>query len=406
MTLSLGLVGCGWMARRHILGLRKLRDVNRSSFDLAAVCDIVPANSERAADLAADLLGRRPDVVPTLDALCGATPRLDAVLITTSPDAHTAAGVSALEAGLHVMVEKPLALTVRQGIELVGAARRAGRRLAVAENYRRDPVNRLAKALLEAGAIGRPFLAVQSSSGSGERVIITPWRHRKAGGGIVVDMGIHYADLLEYYLGPIESVAGMNAVVDRTRRDQTGEPHVADAEDLSVGVARFRSGALANWMLNFAGRGESHFMRVIYGERGSLSIPPDRSGRPLKLVQRRHGEDVEIAADDLPGLAPDWRLDDTTAALFGGDRRATYTLEWADVDANLLAIEQSDFAEAIRAGREPEVSGVDGLRSLAIAYGFLDAERLGRSVMIDDLLRGEPAPYQQEIEVLCTKAHP
>ena len=79
-------------------------------------------------------------------------------------------------------------------------------------------------------------------------------------------------------------------------------------------------------------------------------------------------------------LVPDFSLDDTTAALFGGDRLASYDLPWADIDANLLAIEFDDFAEAILTDRQPEVNGAMGLRSLAISYGFLESDRLGRFV--------------------------
>src|SRR5258708_38412712 len=121
--------------------------------------------------------------------------------------------MQALDAGVHVLAEKPVTLTVEEGVALVEAAKGAKRKLGVAENYRRDPINRLGKALVESGAIGRPFLATQSSSGAGEFVIITPWRHLKARGGIVIDMGVHYTDILEFYLGPIDTVVGMNAVV-------------------------------------------------------------------------------------------------------------------------------------------------------------------------------------------------
>jgi predicted dehydrogenase len=355
---------------------------------------------QQAADLAAELLGRRPRVCGSLDQMRRALGHLDAIAITTAPDAHVALGVEALEIGAHVLVEKPLALTVRQGLRLVQAAARAGRKLAVAENYRRDPINRLAKALLDAGAVGRPFLAIQSSSGGGEDVIITPWRHLRAKCGIVVDMGVHYTDLLEYFLGPIEQVVGMSAVVDHKRRDQNGAMHPADAEDLSVGIARFRSGALANWMLSLAGRGEGHFCRVIYGTEGSLEIPPDRSGRPRRLIRRRDGRAVLLPEAELPALAPDFALDGTSAALFGGERLTAYSMEWAAIDASLLAIEYDDFAEAIISDRQPEVAGADGLRSLALVYGFLESGRMGRAVGIDELLGGVGLPYQDEIEAL------
>jgi predicted dehydrogenase len=400
LKLSLGLCGCGGMGRRHVLGLGKLRDFGCSSFDLVGVCDPVNEYGERLADLAEELLGRRPRVFTSFTGMSGALPGLDAVDVTTPPDFHSAVGVEAFESGLHVMVEKPIALTVEQGLQLMRAAADSHCKLAVAENYRRDPINRLARAIIEAGVLGRPFLAVQSSSGGGEDVLITPWRHLKRAGGIMVDMGIHYADLLEYYLGPIESVVGMNSVVDRQRKDLKGAWHPADAEDLSVGVARFRSGALANWVLNLAGRGERRFERMIYGTAGSLSIPADRTGRPLTLALRHDGREEILSTAQQLALVPDFVLDDTTAALFGGKRLSRYTMEWADIDASLLAIELDDFADSILADRDPEVSGADGLRSLALVYGFLESERLGHIVSVDELLSGGNLPYQSGVEGL------
>jgi hypothetical protein len=82
----------------------------------------------------------------------------------------------------------------------------------------------------------------------------------------------------------------------------------------------------------------------------------------------------------------------------------TYDLPFADVDANLLAIEQDDFARAILDDRSPEVDGAFGLRSLAIAYGFIDAERLGRPVEVDALLAGRDSPYQAEIDAVLSES--
>jgi predicted dehydrogenase len=330
---------------------------------------------------------------------------VDALDLTTAPALHPVIAAGAFAAGLHVMVEKPIALTVRGGREIV-AASRARLVLAVAENYRRDPINRLARALLDVGAIGRPYLAVQASSAWGERVIITPWRHRKAGGGIAVDMGVHYADILEYLLGPIHSIVGMGALVDETRVGSDGTAYPADAEDLTVGVARFANGALASWTLDLAGRGEAAFTRIIHGTGGTLAIPQDRTGKPLALTVRERGQTGAIGGDEQLALVPDFALDATTTALFGRDRLATYDLPFADIDANLLAIEFADFARAIETSDEPEVGGEQGLRSLAIAYGFLESERVGRILPVDELLDGRSTPYQDEIDLTLTSATP
>lgn len=396
--LKLALIGCGGMGRRHVRGLHRLSTVNQQRFELVAVCDVMSANADLAADTAAELLGTRPAIFSSLDEMHSALPDLKGVIITTAPDTHSSIGVEVLERGINVLVEKPIALTVSQGIKLVEAAERTGMVLAVAENYRRDPVNRLAKAIVDAGLLGTIYLMVQSSSGAGEKVIITPWRHRKQSGGIVVDMGIHYSDLLEFFLGPIETVFGMSDIVDKLRVDANGDWHDVDAEDLSVGVARFASGAIANWLVDLGGRGQGHFSRMIYGTGGTLSIPQDRSGKQLELTLRRNGSDEKIDQSELLALVPDYQLDDVTAALFGAKKPTSYDLPYADIDANLLAIEQADFADAVRAGRAPEVNGAFGLRSLAIAYGFIEAELVGRAVSVAALLKNENSPYQSAID--------
>ncbi|MBX3014110.1 MAG: Gfo/Idh/MocA family oxidoreductase [Caldilineaceae bacterium] len=395
MTLSLALCGCGGMGRRHIRGMQKLQAVGQMPFDLVAVCDLFPQSANEAADLAQELLGRRPTVHTDLAELRG----IDVLIITTSPETHTSLGMTAMELGMHVLVEKPIDVTIAQGRRLLAASARTGRKLTVAENYRRDPINRLAKALITGGALGTPYLSIQSSSGGGERVAITPWRHLRARGGIIVDMGIHYADLQEFYLGPIAQVVGMNALIDQQRADAQGQLHPSDSEDVMAGVARFQSGAILHYLLNYAGRGEGHFIRTIHGTAGSLAIPSDRTGKPLKLVQRQHGKDEPIPDAELLALVPNFALDELTAALFGGDRLSSYQLPFADIDANLLGIEQAEFVDAIVSNREPEVTGLVGLRALGLMMGFLESELLGRTVSMDELLTSDTMPYEATILV-------
>jgi predicted dehydrogenase len=399
MTISLAIAGCGVMGRRHVFGLKKLQEIDRMRFELVAVCDPLESSAIAMADLAESHLGTRPAIFSDPADLPADVQALD---VTTSPDLHARIGIQALRAGRHVQMEKPITLTIAEGRELLSAV--GDRKLSVAENYRRDPINRLAKALIEAGVLGRPFLIVQSSSGAGENVVITPWRHLKRSCGIAIDMGVHYADILEYLLGPLETIAGLGAVIDAERKGADGTMYPADAEDLTVGIGRYASGAMATMILSVAGRGEGNFTRVVYGTKGSLSIPGDRTGQPLRLSLRVNGEDRIVPDDELLALAPDFRLDDTTAALFGGERVASYELSWADTDANLLAIEYDDFAEAILSDRQPEVDGAFGLRSLAISYGFLESDRLGRFVTVDELLTSDTLPYQREIEEAISRS--
>jgi predicted dehydrogenase len=116
-----------------------------------------------------------------------------------------------LQAGKHD-VREALGLTVRACRLLVETAERHGVVLATAENYRRDPINRMIKAVLDSGAIGEPRMVLQESVGGGRSIAITPWRHLKERGGIVLDMGVHYTDILRYLIGPIERISGRVAL--------------------------------------------------------------------------------------------------------------------------------------------------------------------------------------------------
>ena len=211
-------------------------------------------------------------------------------------------------------------------------------------------------------------------------------------------MGVHYTDILEYFLGPVNSVVGYNAVVDAQRKGHDGTLHPADAEDLTAGMLHFASGAIGHYLLSMAGRGEGHFSRMIYGTHGSLKLPQDRSGQAVHCVQRVNGKDVPVPEADLLALVPDFALDDTTAALFGGPRLTSYQMDWADIDASLIAIEYDDLAQAILNDCEPEVNGEQGNRSLALMYGFLESQRLGRMVSADELTSGRVSGYQDELE--------
>jgi predicted dehydrogenase len=395
--MRLALIGCGFMGQRHVRGLGRLRDISYMGVELAAVCDTAPAQLEAAADLAESLLGRRPQQVADPGTLSREVPEVEGVIVATPPAAHEATVGAALAAGLHVLVEKPLSHTVASAGRIVAASERARRVLAVAENYRRDPVNRLARALLDAGVLGRVYRAEQRSTGTGGQIAISVWRHQKKTVGILVDMGVHYADILEYLLGPFETLAGQSLRIEDQRRDREGRLHDVDADDVCAGVAKTVSGTIVEWSMDYAARGDRLFRRVLHGTRGTLDIPHDRSGERLRLWLDEADGVRELGFDEIIALVPGLRLDPVTAALFGGERAFSYELPFATTDANLLAIEQADFADSVAAGRAPEVGGVGGLSALAIAYGWLDASAAGGAVRVADLLHGEGA-YQAGIE--------
>ena len=124
-----------------------------------------------------------------------------------------------LDLGLHTLCEKPLALTIRGCNRIIAAAQRSGRVLSVAENFRRDPINRLVRALLDDGAIGERQFIMETAVRGRDTLIITPWRHQKLTGAITLDAGVHSADILQYYFGDAATVYGQTRLFEKTRVD-------------------------------------------------------------------------------------------------------------------------------------------------------------------------------------------
>jgi predicted dehydrogenase len=201
--LAIGLVGCGGMGHRHLHAFGALSRIGARGFEITAVCDPREPAAEAAAGLVEALLGRRPAVYLDHRELI-ASGAVDALDIVTDPSVpHLVAG-PALEAGLHVICEKPLGITVRACRAIVDAATRSGAVLATAQNYRRDGPNRLARAVLEQGLLGDLHLMVQIDVGGDDNVLISPWRHLREAGPLALDMGVHYADIFSYFLGDLE----------------------------------------------------------------------------------------------------------------------------------------------------------------------------------------------------------
>ncbi|MDE2807451.1 MAG: Gfo/Idh/MocA family oxidoreductase, partial [Gemmatimonadota bacterium] len=156
--VRLALVGCGGMGTRHLHGLKQLADSPFDAVELSAVCDISVENAAMAAAEAEKLLGVRPKVCTNMEAMVQQVPDLEAVDVVTDPSVHHTVVCEALDLGLHVLVEKPLAITVRACQRILDAAVRNERIVSVAENFRRDPSARIVRHLIDTGAIGTPYM--------------------------------------------------------------------------------------------------------------------------------------------------------------------------------------------------------------------------------------------------------
>ncbi|MGA2529325.1 MAG: Gfo/Idh/MocA family oxidoreductase [Acidimicrobiales bacterium] len=402
--ISIGLVGCGAMGRRHVRAYGALERVGAGRFEISAVCDPRITAAEETANVIEQLFGKRPAVLSEHAELI-TSGLVEALDVVTDPSVHHLVVAPALRAGLHVICEKPLGLTVRACRAILEAGGHSAAVLAVAENYRRDGPNRLARAVLDAGMLGELHLMVEANVGGDDTVVISPWRHRRESGSIALDMGVHYTDIFAYYLGELETVFGSAFVAEPLRRMPAGSAAVAGIEEVSPGVIRatgedslvalYETSAHVLIQLCYlpSGPGRRWIQRSVHGRRGSMFVPPDRSGGAV-VVQL--GE-VLLSGAELRRQLGGFELDGVAAAFFGHEG-TEYDLPFAEVDAATIAIELDDFAEAVIDGRVAEVDGAAGLRAVAGVWAVSESRVVGGSVRIDDVADGHLFAAQQSVD--------
>jgi len=406
-------VGCGGMGRRHLRGMAALQKSSFANLELAAACDLKREQAELLANEAEALLGKRPRVFTDLDVMVREMPELQAADVTVESGYHHTVAVACLQAGLNVMCEKPEAVTIRGCNLMIETARRKGRILSVAENFRRDPIQRLAKALLDDGALGDVRLMLQSNVSGRDRISMTIWRHMKHTASMPVDAGVHEADLMRFYLGDFQTVFGQSKLHEKVRykgqepaagpggfygayRDSMPEQIEPTGDDAIYAYIIFKSGAVGQWIDDHAGHGLRRDERHVYGSRGSLQVHGNRNGRPNKLYLD-DGSVVDNAR--ILDFAPSYRLSPQAAELFGGERVWTYEFPFNETDAKLIALEYYELGECIRTGAKPEVTGEEGRADVALTYAPFESGRLGRPVTLDDMLSSQADEYQREIDI-------
>jgi predicted dehydrogenase len=410
--IPLAIVGCGGMGHRHLYGLNELHQAGLNRFELIGACDPVRDNAESLANQAAEFFGTRPTVVSKIEEL--APLGVAAVDITTTPRFHHSLALQALQHNMHMMIEKPVGLTVKACNIIKKAAQQFNLVVSVAENYRRDPINRLAKALIDNGIIGQPRLMIHNTIGGANRMLISVWRHQKDQSGVLLDVGVHFSDMMEYFLGPITHIYAQTRLHEPIRHNPVAEgakasapnpiyerfqkqmpaQFQATAEDACYATLTFASGAVGQYIEDHAGWGQGIWARQIHGSQGSLDLPHDRSGQLITLY--RAGQEP-INDQRLLDLVPDFHLDQATATLFGGDRLWRYEQPFEHTDRKLLAVEYADLAAAILGEHPAEVDITQGTRSVGVSYAILEAGLAGRVVTMEEILNEELEDYQRDI---------
>ncbi len=404
------LAGCGGMGRRHLRAYRTLDELEPGRLELAAVVDPELDRAHFVAAEAQELLGARPAVFTSLDAALDAALGLELIDVVTAAAAHHTIAAQAAAAGLHALCEKPMAPTVQACRVMQAAAQRHGRVLSIAENYRRDPIARLLRALLEAGAIGELRTVVDLAAGGGRSASAGGWQFKRAHGGSLLESGVHNADLQLYLGGPVDRVHGQVRLREPRRFFRGAqvkpfhehyaagypEAEAADAPDSLAAIYEYENGALGHWLYDRAAHGPGFVRFSIFGSEGQIDMPGVRTGRPLRVYLGGAAHpytDAEVLA-----LAPDFALDDRTARFFGGDRLARYDNAGDGVggsaDLKLIAMEIAELLDAVD-GRGPvEVDAEAGLAPVALVMAAHESSHAGRPVTMREVLDGALCAYQ------------
>lgn len=336
------LVGCGRISRNHCEALQRV-----DGLSLVAVCDVVP---ERAAATGAKY------GVPSFTAYeqMLASIDCDVVAVATPSGLHPAHGILAARAGKHVVCEKPMAITLASADALVQACDEAGVHLFVVKQNRLNPSIQLLRRAVEKGRFGRLYLANTTVRWTRPQEYYdqAKWRGTwEFDGGAFMNQASHYVDLVQWLMGPVESVMAKTATL--ARRIET--------EDTGIAVLRFRSGALGVievTMLTYPRNLEGSI--TLLGERGTVKV----GGTAVNRV-----EQWEFA---------DYDDDDKLVDRAGTNPPNVYGFGHEPYYRNVLAV--------LRGEAEPETDGRAGRKSLELILGIYESAKTGRDVPLP--LRG------------------
>ncbi|MGA2441019.1 MAG: Gfo/Idh/MocA family oxidoreductase, partial [Tepidisphaeraceae bacterium] len=281
---------------------------------------------------------------------------IDVVLNLTVPKAHAPVCLAALQAGKHVYVEKPLAVTRQDGQAILREAKQRKLLVGCAPDTFLGLGLQTARKAIDDGMIGRPvsFLAFMMCAGH-EHWHPSPEFYYQAGGGPMLDMGPYYLTALLNCLGPVKRLMGLAAVAipERTITSDAkrGKKIRVETPDHVTGSIEFEQGAVGTIVTSFATRFAQYDGKhpiTIFGTEGTLLLPdPNGFGGPVKLRG--------VADADFRELPP----------LFEHQYERSVGL--------------ADMAWAIRKGRAPRASGEQAMAVLDLMLGFLDSSDQGKA---------------------------
>jgi UDP-N-acetyl-2-amino-2-deoxyglucuronate dehydrogenase len=274
--IRFAIIGCGRIAQRHAAHIN-------SKGILVAVCDVVKEKANQ--------LGKEYNAIPyySIEALLNGEPALDVITICTPNGLHAEHSIKALQAGFHVLCEKPMALNTRDCELMIRAADKAGKRLFIIKQNRYNPPVIAVKKALDEGRLGKVY-SIQLNCFWNRRkdYYSNSWKGtRQLDGGTLFTQFSHFIDLLYWMLGDVTRVQSM-----MHNYDHQG---IIEFEDTGLVMLKFVNGAMGaiNYTVNSYGKNMEGSL-TIFGEKGTVKI----GGQYLNELEYQNIQDYKIG--DLP----------------------------------------------------------------------------------------------------------
>ena len=333
-----GLVGCGRVAPRHVQSLQEIEGA-----ELVAVTDVVSARAERIAKEFGYTL--ESDFAGLLDRT-----DIDVIIICTPSGLHAQMGIQAAHAGKHVLVEKPIALTLDDADALIEACTTEGVELSVVLQNRYNPRMLDLRCAVDEGRLGKLRLGAATVRWyRPQEYYDDGWHGTYAmDGGVLLNQAIHHIDALQWFFGEVESVFAYTATL----------AHQIETDDVGIGVVRFKNGALATiegstitYPQNLEGS------LTIFGEKGSVKV-----GGPAlnRIAFWKVAGELEHEREMLT------RQEVDPPTVYGYSHKQVI----------------AEMAAAVRAGRVPDVTGKTARASLALVLALYDSALSGTAIQL------------------------
>ena len=367
--IRIGIIGTGWIAESHVYSMLKQPDV-----EIVAGCDLIPGKAKAFFEKETDLTDVKTDYASHKEMLADKSLNLDAVCICTYNCQHAPCAIDALNAGLHVLLEKPMCVTTEEAIEIMRAEKKSGKVLSIGFQPRFDENMQMIKKIVQSGVLGKIYY-IQTGGGR-RRGIPTPFGttfiEKETGGlGALGDIGCYSLDCVLNAIGYPKPLTVSGYKSDFFGKDpnycnyvRLGHPEYAEkfgVDDFAAAFVRLEGGIILDfriaWAMNLDTPGDS----IIMGTKGSLRIPSTDCwngsfDKPLKIYSEVAGNQVctEVPLIEAkPGAPTLW------------DKK------------------MRSFLDACKNGTPSPVPSSQILYNQAILDGIAKSSELGREIEID-----------------------